>query len=458
VFSAIGRLLSGFWRWFTGLFAFRPPEHERRGAIHSTARVTWRAGTILFILGFLAWNIDFVWATLFTRNYSLAYPKQILQPAAVAVQPAAPVAPAAPAAEPQPGQLPAADPQAPVAPATQPEPAPAAPAAPASGEGTTGTLDVQSETANAAMLAQAQAAAPGTPTGEAGRCQPSKLVEMQAYLIDFLVNQNRWTPSMPQYKAGVLGIWAWEETPFFDNKAAFQLGVLSALRRTGVELTDILGRTRGTSAADSDLQSAQSALQTDERTWYFNPFDRQRPFGPTTASPTYYRQAMRNYVAFNERLEKCQATFDARADNLLQFLERVAADVGSTIDILGKRSQGERYDPRTDEFVPGEGNDRGWFDFRADDLFMFASGKMYAYHGLLQAARADFAGVIQRRDIGAVWDLMEEHVAEAAALQPLIVSNGREDGALMPDHLAVLSQKMLRARANMSEIRDILNR
>jgi hypothetical protein len=150
--------------------------------------------------------------------------------------------------------------------------------------------------------------------------------------------------------------------------------------------------------------------------------------------------------------------FDARADNLLQFLERVAADVGSTIDLLGKRSQGVRYDPRTDEFVTGEGNDRGWFDFNADDLFMYASGKMYAYHGLLQGLRSDFAGVIQRRDIGAIWDLMEEHVAEAAALQPLIVSNGREDGAFMPDHLAVMSQKMLRARANMSEIRDILTR
>ena len=149
--------------------------------------------------------------------------------------------------------------------------------------------------------------------------------------------------------------------------------------------------------------------------------------------------------------------FDARADNLLQFLERVAADVGSTIDLLGKRSQGMRYDPRTDEFVTGEGNDRGWFDFNADDLFMYASGKMYAYHGLLQGLRSDFAGVIQRRDISAIWDLMEEHVAEAAALQPLIVSNGREDGAFMPDHLAVMSQKMLRARANMSEIRDILD-
>lgn len=449
MFSWIGRMIAGFWRWFIGLFAFRAPEHERRGPAHAAGRFAWRAGVILFILGFIAWNVDFVWNSVWTAGYSLAYPKQVLGQQAAA-------APASPQPAPATETQPPAAPAEPTQPLTSPPPeAPATTTPPA---GTSGSLN-GTAAPQVATLDMAQLAAPGTPEpGSTTSCHRSKLVDMQIYLIDFLVNQNRWVPSMPQYKAGVLGVWSWEETPFFDNKAAFQLGVLSALRRTGVELTDILGRTRGTSAADADLQSAQSALQTDERTWYFNPFDTSRPFGPTTATPTYFRQALRNYTAFNDRLGKCEAMFDARADNLQQFIERVAADIGSTIDILGKRSQGERYDPRTDEFVTGEGNDRGWFDFRADDLFMFASGKMYAYHGLLQAVRADFAGVIQRRDLGAVWDLMEEHVAEAAALQPLIISNGREDGALMPDHLAVLSQKMLRARANMTEIRDILTR
>lgn len=331
----------------------------------------------MFILIFLFWNVDFLWNVLWTRGYSLSYPKEIL----------------------------------------------------------------------------ASTAASST---EPNTCKRSNIVAVQAFLLNFLVNENAWISSMPQYKVGLLSIVSWESTPFFDNKAAFQRGVLNALRRTGVELTDILGRVRGTSQADPDLQAARGLVQYDERTWWFNPFDRTRPFGPVQPSPSVYRSAIPLYEAFNTRLAACQAMFDARADNLVDFIERIAQDTGSTVDTLGRRSQGERYDPVTDTFVPGEGNDWGWFDMHADDLFMYASGEMYAYHGLLQAARLDFADVVAKRDIGQIWDQLERHIAEAAALSPLIVSNGREDGIMMPDHLAVLAENILRARANITELRDVL--
>ena len=125
---------------------------------------------------------------------------------------------------------------------------------------------------------------------------------------------------------------------------------------------------------------------------------------------------------------------------------------------MARRSQGEVYDVATHSFADGEGNDRGWFDFRADNFFHEMRGRMYAYHGLLQAARIDFAEVIEKRDLADVWDRMEAHVAEAANLSPLIVSNGREDGFMMPDHLSVMAENVLRARANMTELRDILAR
>ena len=293
---------------------------------------------------------------------------------------------------------------------------------------------------------------------EARTCGRSQVVEVQAHLIDFLVNQNEWVPAMPQFKVGVLGLIGWEDTPWFDNKAAFQLGVLAALRRNSIELTDILGRERGTSEADSNLQAARGLVAFDDRTWWFNPFDEQRSFGPVTPSPRHYRRAIRLYNRYNDDLEKCQALYDARADNLFQLLDRVAKDIGSTVDALAKRSTGRVYDARTDTFVQGEGNNRGWFDFRADNLFMFASGQMYAYHGILQGARADFAPIVESRDLEDVWNRMEQHVAAAAVLSPLIISNGREDGFLMPAHLSTLAQNILRARANMTELRDILKR
>ncbi len=302
-------------------------------------------------------------------------------------------------------------------------------------------------------------AAPNTGDEDTGAktCTRSQIVEVEKHLIDLIVNQNDWAPATPQYRMGLFGLVAWEDTPFFDNKASFQRGVISALRRMSVEMADRLGRVRATSGADSDLEAARGELQRDEQTWIFNPFDNQRPLLATSAASSY-RNAIDLLDRYNNRLQACDALFDARADNLLQLLDRISNDLGSTVDQLARRSQGQVYDVTQHKFVDGEGNDRGWFDMKADNLFHEARGKMYAYHGLLQAVRADFADIVDKRDLADVWDRMEAHVAEASVLSPLIVSNGREDGFATPDHLSVMAQNMLRARANMTELRDILAR
>ena len=75
------------------------------------------------------------------------------------------------------------------------------------------------------------------------------------------------------YKLGLFGM-PWDNTPFFDNKASFQRGINQAVRRTATELVDNLGRVRGTSQIDPNLQDARGNIQFDEFTWYFgiNPF------------------------------------------------------------------------------------------------------------------------------------------------------------------------------------------
>lgn len=295
-------------------------------------------------------------------------------------------------------------------------------------------------------------------TGNTKTCARSQMVDVEIKLIDFLVNENAWVPSMPQYKLGLFNLLKWEDTPFLDNKASFQHGALFAVRRTSVELSDVIGRVRGTSQVDSDLQNARGNLQYDSETWWINPFDRDRPFGPVQPATTAYRKAIELLERYNQRLAACHAVLDGRADNLRSFFDRVANDLGSVADGLIKRSMGTRYDPATDKYVQGEGNDLGWFDMRADNLFHEASGTMYAYHGIMQAAREDFREVVKNRQLDDIWDRMERNIAEAAALDPLIVANGRRDGFLIPDHLTVLAENILRARANITEISDILNR
>ncbi|RVK09954.1 DUF2333 domain-containing protein, partial [Sinorhizobium meliloti] len=46
----------------------------------------------------------------------------------------------------------------------------------------------------------------------------------------------------------------------------------------------------------------------------------------------------------------------------------------------------------------------------------------------------------------------------ALRIQPLIISNGREDGWIMPTHLATMGFYILRVRSNLVEMRDILAR
>ncbi|MBW9062749.1 DUF2333 family protein [Rhizobium herbae] len=275
-------------------------------------------------------------------------------------------------------------------------------------------------------------------TAPANTCERSAIVDVTADLVDFNVNQNAWISSMLLYKAGLFGM-DWDHTPWLDNKASFQRGVNQAVRRTTVELVDSLGRVRGTSGINNNLQRARSNLQFDETAWYFG----LDPFGPKTPTPSFYRSAMRDLQAFNESLVKCESIFDARSDNLIEFLDRIANDIGSTSAMIRERS---------------ENHNGGWFDTRADDRYWFAYGQLYGYYGVMVAAGADFDAVITQRGLAPIWQESIKQLRAALRIQPLIISNGREDGWIMPTHLATLGFYVLRVRSNLVEMRDILAR
>jgi hypothetical protein len=267
-------------------------------------------------------------------------------------------------------------------------------------------------------------------------CNRSAIADISAELVDFNVNQNAWISSMLVSKLGLFGI-PWRNTPFFDNKAAFQLGINQVMRRTTTELVDTLGRVRGTSQIDQNLQDARTALAWDETAWYIG------VRGPTRPTPSVYREAIDRLRAFNASLEQCRANFDARSDNLLQFLDRIAGDIGSTSDILQARI---------------DASNAGWFDPRADDRFWFAYGQLYAYYGILTATRSDFSAIVAERNLTALWRRMETQLRTALDMQPAIISNGNESSFLFPSHLATMGFHLLRVRSQMIEIRSVLDR
>lgn len=273
---------------------------------------------------------------------------------------------------------------------------------------------------------------------ENGKCAPSAMVQVSADLIERNVVDDVWIPSNPLHKAGLFFVWDWKETPFFDNKAAFQLGINQSVRRTAVELVDRLGRVRGTSSINPNLQKAREAANYREDAWVMTftpPF-----FQPS--STARLKEARRDLLAFNNDLSNCKADFDARADNLLQFLDRVTADIGSTSEILQRRMEAANF----------SGIDR-----RADDRFWFTYGQLYGYHGILSGMKSDFRDVFQQRNLNSLWQRIDAQLADALTMRPIIVANGSAS-SLVKSHLESIGFDLLRVRSNMVEIRDVLDR
>ena len=273
-------------------------------------------------------------------------------------------------------------------------------------------------------------------TDTAKTCGNSAIVDVSRYLLDFNVNQNSWISGSIVYKMGLFGI-PWDATPWFDNKATFQRGVHRGVTAAVIEMRETLGRVRGSSERDNDLNDALSNMQIDEYNWYFG----LNPFGFKQTSWGSYRSAYKELGEYNQNLANCRAFFDARADNLSNFLDRIAKDIGSTTAVIKDRAEQYNW---------------GWFDTRADNVFMEANGQLYAYLGILRATRKDFGEIVERRNLANLWDTMDEQLAQAVALNPLVISNGDEDGFVMPTHLTTMGFYILRVRTNLTEMRDVL--
>jgi hypothetical protein len=255
----------------------------------------------------------------------------------------------------------------------------------------------------------------------------SRSVTLAADLIDREINTNRWVANDPFFMPGSM----------LDNMPAFQQGIIAALSRFAIELTDQIARTRGSSQVDADLNTAAGLLRYPGTIWIF---DLSTSLAPTASSESQYRRAMTALRDYNQRLAQGDAVFETRSDNLLETLNRIAADIGSSSAAL-------------DEHLAQSGFG---LDFQADDLFYANKGRLYAYYLLLRELGQDYARVIAERGLAPTWNQMLDSFRAAATLQPWVIVNGAPDGQLLPSHLAAQGFFLLRARTQLREITNIL--
>lgn len=256
----------------------------------------------------------------------------------------------------------------------------------------------------------------------------SRAVAMAAALIHREVDVHPWVANDPWFMPG-----AW-----LDNMPNYQQGIVAAIARFTVEMRDQVGRARGTSQDDADLREAAGMLQFPGDKWLI---DLATSPWPQTTSEAQYRRARQALTNYNARLASGQAVFERRGDNLLATLDRLALDLGSSSAVLDQR-------------IAQRGATA--FDARADDIFYSIKGQAYGYSMLLRALADDFAQIIRERDVGTLWTNMLDSLDHAAAMDPLVVMNGSPDGILVPSHLASQGFYILRARAQMREITNVL--
>ena len=256
----------------------------------------------------------------------------------------------------------------------------------------------------------------------------SSAVAITARLINRETRENDWLVNDPAFQPG------W----WLDNTPNYQRGILGATSRFSIEVRDRLGRTRGSSAVDADMERAAGNLSREMDRWIV---DFSTSFLPTVASDTYFREGADNLEAYNRRLSSGEAVFDRRADNLKATLDRIALDLGDSSAAL-------------DDYIREKAGGFGP-DFGSDDLFYQVKGQVYAYSYILMGLRQDFSKVIASKELAPLFDQLLASLQEAAALKPTLVMNGAVDGSLA-NHLSMLGFYLLRARTQLREATSIL--
>ncbi len=261
--------------------------------------------------------------------------------------------------------------------------------------------------------------------------EASRAVAMAAALIEREIDTHRWTAGDPFFLPGAA----------LDNMPSFQTGIIATLARFAADVRDQVGRPRS-GRVDERLDRAAGLLRYPGDAWSF---DLGNLFAPTASAATQYRAARKALLEYNERLAKKQApvAFERRADSLLAVLDRVGADLES-ISVALERQLAEQ-----------SGN---LFDLSADEVFYNAKGRLYAYAMILRELGQDFERVLAERGATRAWQQMVASLREAAGLHPWVVLNGAPDSNLLPSHLAAQGFYLLRVRARLREITDILRK
>ena len=205
---------------------------------------------------------------------------------------------------------------------------------------------------------------------------------------------------------------------FTDNINNFQLGVLEVTRRTAVSLTERISRTGATASFDKNLENAMNWFMIkSDRYWFPSPESK-------------YKAGLDELKNYKEKLEKGEANFHTRPDNLIPLLMAYEDLLGSCEENLVKT---EEEDGSSVSF------------FKADDYFFYAQGIASAMRTILEAVLEDFLITVESRRGAEVLHHAIESCHHASEIDPLLITNSSL-GGILANHRANLAAPMSHAR------------
>ena len=206
-----------------------------------------------------------------------------------------------------------------------------------------------------------------------------------------------------------------------DNIRNLQLGILEVTRRTAVALAENLSRTGSTDAYVPSLEYAMNSFM-------IKPTELMFP-----SAEGKYQEALDGWRNYQEMLQRGEARFYRRVDNLVPLLKAYESILGSCDENLVKQ--------------PGELS-----TFKADDVFYYAKGVAIAMGTILEALAVDCDDTIPDQGM----DVLHHTVTalhHASSMDPWIVLEGSPDG-ILANHRANIAAPISHARFYL----DVLSR
>lgn len=234
--------------------------------------------------------------------------------------------------------------------------------------------------------------------------------DMAAYLINREVHHKIWTPNLPFLFPSY----------FLDNMPNFQLGLMSAVSKTVSAISHAQMTVVSQTPVDVLKESAE-LLQYPGNVWLFSP---QNNLIPAPSSATQYKKGRKKLNSFNEAVAEGRVIFERSPQNLALILKAIRKDIRSLI-----------LKTETHVFE----NNTSFVDFKADDTFYFAQGKLYAYSQILKGLGIDFKTALVKYDIYPQWTTALKLLKDASDLNPTIVRNGKLNSSFAPNHLITIN-------------------